>query len=237
MKSAGIGKCKAGWLCISFDDDGNGYNVFHAKEELKKAFETYDRIFINVPVGLEEEALERECDILLKKELGTDYSDEVIIPPIRPALEAPSYAEGNIINYEYNGEKLRLETWNLMPKIRVVDELLREQVLFKERVLESHSEFLFQLLNGGKIFQKKNLKKGIRHRVELIAPKEARAEDFYREIKEEYRRDEVSEEELVDTLVLAYFSKLSTYKKVLSIPEAPSRDSEGFVKAIHFVQK
>jgi len=36
------------------------------------------------------------------------------------------------------------------------------------------------------IFQKKNLKKGIRHRLELLRAEEPIADDFFREIKEEY---------------------------------------------------
>ena len=105
----------------------------------------------------------------------------------------------------------------------------------KEKVFESHPELLFQTLNGGMIFQKKNLKKGIRHRLELIKDEEPVADDFFRDIKEEFRRNEVQEDDIVDAMVLAYYAKKSEVEGIKTIPEEVEYDSEGLPKAIHFV--
>ncbi|MEQ9307853.1 MAG: DUF429 domain-containing protein [Balneolaceae bacterium] len=235
MKTAGIDGCKLGWILISFDDGEEKYQVIESNEELKNVFEAYDRILIDMPIGLEDEEYTRECDALLRKELGGEYSSSVFSPPIRPALEAPSYVEANMISYEWTEKKLSLQSWNITPKIKLLDELLRFNPEFKEKVLESHPELLFQKLNGGMIFQKKNLKKGIRHRLELIKEKEAIADDFFRDIKEEWRRSDVAEDDIVDAMALAYFAKKSEIEGIKTIPVEVSNDSEGLPKAIHFV--
>ena len=235
MKTAGIDGCKAGWMLITFDEGNERYQVLRTRDELLAAFKEFDRIFIDMPIGLEDEEYTRECDALLRKKLGTEYAPSVFSPPIRPALEAPTYAEANMTSFEFNGKKLSLQSWNITPKIKMVDELLRLEEGVKEKVFESHPELLFQTLNGGMIFQKKNLKKGIRHRLELIKDEEPVADDFFRDIKEEFRRNEVQEDDIVDAMVLAYYAKKSEVEGIKTIPEEVEYDSEGLPKAIHFV--
>lgn len=235
MKTAGIDGCRAGWLLISFDKGNEKYKVLRSDDELLEAFNTYDRIFIDMPIGLEDEEYHRECDQLLRKELGSEYFSSVFSPPIRPALDAPTYVEANVISFEYTEKKLSLQSWNITPKIKLIDTFLREQVELKEKVFESHPELLFQKLNGGMIYQKKNLKKGIKHRLELISSEEKGADEFFRIIKEEYRRNEVGEDDIVDAMILAYSVKRSEESGIKTIPESPSKDSEGLIKAIHYI--
>ena len=234
MKTAGLDGCKAGWVLISFTEGEAKYQVIRSEEDLKSAFEYYDRIFVDMPIGLEDEEYTRECDRLLRKELGVEYAPSVFSPPIRPALDAPSYAEANITSFEYTEKKLSLQAWNITPKIKLLDSLLREHESWKEKVLESHPELLFQRLNGGMIFQKKNLKKGIRHRLELLRNQESIADDFFRDIKEEYRRSEVDEDDIVDAMVLAYYAKKSEKDGIRTLPDPAPIDSEGLAKAIHY---
>ncbi|MEX0722154.1 MAG: DUF429 domain-containing protein [Balneolaceae bacterium] len=235
MKTAGIDGCKAGWLLISFDEGDSKYEVIRDKESLKKVFKLYDRIFIDMPIGLEDEEYVRECDALLRKKLGSEYSTSVFAPPIRTAVTAPSYVEANMTSFDYTGKNLSLQAWNITPKIQMVDELLRTDEKLRDKVLESHPELLFQGVNGGMIYQKKNLKKGIKHRLELMRDREPDAEDFFRDIKEDFRRNEVEEDDIVDAMVLAYCAKLSIEKGIKTLPEEIPYDSEGMRKAIHYV--
>ncbi len=235
MKTAGIDGCKAGWLLITYDEGAEKYEVLRDREELKEAFETYDRIFIDMPIGLEDEAYTRKADELLRKKLGGEYASSVFSPPIRPALTAPSYVEANMISYEYNEKKLTLQAWNITPKIQMVDELLRADEALIEKVLESHPELLFQTFNGGMIYQKKNLKKGIKHRLELMIDREPVSDDFFRDIKEDFRRNEVEEDDIIDAMALALAAKLSEEKEIKTLPEEVPFDSEGLPKAIHYI--
>ena len=85
------------------------------------------------------------------------------------------------------------------------------------------------------VYRRKNLKKGIRHRLELLRAEEPKADDFFRIIKEEYRRADVGEDDIVDSMVLAYYAKQSVEKGIKTIPNEVEYDSQGLPKAIHFV--
>lgn len=235
MKTGGIDGCKMGWLFISLDEGNERYEVLETKEQLEEKLLETDRTFIDMPIGLEDEEYTRECDELLRKEVGATYSPSIFSPPIRPALAAPSYVEANMISYEYTEKKLSLQSWNITPKIQMIDDLLTKHEGLKEKVLESHPEYLFQKLNEGEIFQKKNLKKGIKHRLKLIEEEEPIVDEFFRDIKEEYRRSEVSEDDIVDAMVLALYAKWSVDKPIKTIPAEVDKDSKGFPKAYHFI--
>jgi len=235
MRTAGIDGCKLGWILISFDEGQEHYEVLSDQEELESVLGDYDRIFVDMPIGLQEDEYTRTCDLELRKVLGSEYSSSVFSPPIRPALYAPTYAEANLTSFEYTEKKLTLQSWNITPKIKMLDELLQKHEGWGEKVLESHPEWLFQNLNDGMIFQKKNLKKGIRHRLELLIQENEWAGEFFRVIKEEYRRADVGEDDIVDAMVLAYYAKQSVAKGLRTIPNEPPKDSKGLPMAIHFV--
>jgi predicted RNase H-like nuclease len=235
LKTAGIDGCKLGWILISFDEGEEAYRAIETDEGLKAAFEEFDRIFIDMPIGLEDEKYTRECDAQLRKALGAEYSSSVFTPPIRPALHAPSYAEANMVSFDYTEKKLSLQAWNITPKIKLIDRLLTSEESFKEKVLESHPELLYQHLNDGMIFQKKNLKKGIHHRLGLIVDEEPVADDFFRDIKEEYRRSDIGEDDIVDAMVLALYAKWSKDKPIKTLPKVAEVDSEGLPKAVHYL--
>lgn len=235
MKTAGIDGCKAGWILITFDDENAFYEVLRTDEDLVDAFHRFDRVFIDIPIGLEDENYTRECDAVLRKELGKEYASSVFSPPIRPALNAPSYVEANMQSYEFTEKKLTLQAWNITPKIRTVDQFLTDQPDLQDVVFESHPELIFRNLNGGMIFQKKNTKKGLRHRLSLVSEREEIAKDFFRDIKEEFRRNEVEEDDIVDSMALALAAKQSKEKGMKTLPENPEKDSSGLIKAIHYV--
>jgi len=234
LKTAGIDGCKAGWILFSLDED-KLYKIIRTEDELREELETYDRVFIDMPIGLEDEVYTRECDALLRKKLGPDYAASVFSPPIRPALNAPSYVEANMQSYEYTEKKLTIQSWNITPKIKILDDFLTANPELRDKVLESHPELLFMNLNRGKIFQKKNTKKGLRHRLDLIKVHEPIAADFFRDIKEEFRRNEVEEDDIVDAMVLALAANLSVEKGIKTLPENPPTDSNGLEKAIHYI--
>ncbi|MDZ7755340.1 DUF429 domain-containing protein [Rhodohalobacter sp.] len=234
MKTAGIDGCKAGWMLTTFDENPE-YRVIESNEDFIKALQEFDRVFIDMPIGLEDEEYTRECDRELRKVLGAEYAPSVFSPPIRPALHAPSYVEANMQSYEYTEKKLTVQAWNITPKIRLLDQVLSEHQELRESVLESHPELIFMNLNGGMIYQKKNTKKGLRHRLGLIVDREQIADDFFRDIKEEFRRNQVDEDDIVDSMALALAAKRSVEKGIKTIPQNPPVDSEGLKMAIHYV--
>ncbi len=234
MKTAGIDGCKAGWILTTFDENPE-YRIIESDEVFISALQEFDRVFIDMPIGLEDENYTRECDRELRKVLGAEYAPSVFSPPIRPALHAPSYVEANMQSYEYTEKKLTVQAWNITPKIRLLDQVLSDHQQLRESVFESHPELIFMNLNGGMIYQKKNTKKGLRHRLGLIVDREEVADDFFRDIKEEFRRNQVDEDDIVDSMALALAAKRSVEKGIKTIPKNPPVDSEGLKMAIHYV--
>lgn len=236
MKTLGIDGCKVGWIAISLDEENAGYWLLESDKELEEAFNEYDRIFIDVPIGLNDEEYVRECDEELRNTLGPDYQASVFNPPIRSALHSPTYAEASMESYETTGKKISIQAWNITPNIRSVDQLLQNNEELQDKVFESHPELLFQKLNGGNsILQKKQTKKGLRHRLGLLKEQSKFADDFFRDIKEEYRRNQVEEDDIVDAMVLALFALRSVEESIKTLPEDPPKDSTGLPMAIHYV--
>lgn len=236
MKTVGIDGCRAGWIAISLDEENAGYWLLESDQELREYFEEFDRIFIDIPIGLAEAENVRTCDEKLREVLGPDYQSSVFNPPIRPALYAPTYAEASMISYETTGKKISTQAWNITPNIKVVDQFLQDDEDLREKVFESHPELLFQKLNGGNsILQKKATKKGLRHRLSLLKDQSKFADDFFRDIKEEYRRNQVDEDDIVDAMVLALFALRSLDEDLKTLPENPPVDSTGLEMAIHYV--
>ncbi len=236
MKTLGIDGCRAGWFAVSLDDDGAGYWLLESSEELKKYLDEYDRIFIDVPIGLTEEEYVRDCDDELRDVLGPDYKASVFNPPIRPALYAPTYAEASMTSYEITGKKISTQAWNITPNIKTVDQFLQDDEELREKVFESHPELLFRILNGNNsILQKKATKKGLRHRLNLLTDQSKYADDFFRDTKEDFRRNQVDEDDIIDAMVLAWSALQSTEKELKTLPEDPPTDATGLPMAIHYV--
>lgn len=237
VKTLGVSGCRAGWIAISLDDDHAGYWLLESNQELGEYFEKFDRIFIDVPIGLTDTEYIRQCDGELRKVLGPDYHESIYNPPIRPALYAPTYAEASMTSYETTGKKISIQGWNITPNIKVVDQFLQDDEELRDKVFESHPELLFQKLNGGNsILQKKATKKGLRHRLGLLKERSKFADDFFRDIKEDYRRNQVDEDDIIDAMALALFARLSYEENELkTLPDKPQVDSTGLRMGIHYV--
>ncbi len=236
MKTIGLDGCLAGWIAISVDEDSAGYCLMESDEQFEKILREYDRIFIDVPIGLEDDAYMRQCDQLLRKRLGKDYRASVFNPPIRAALHAPTYGEASMISYEATEKKVSIQAWNITPNIQLVDGLLQKNRAYRDKIFESHPELLFQILNGRTpILQKKATKKGLRHRLGLLKKVSRYADDFFRDIKEEYRRNQVDEDDILDAMALAAFALRSVDSEIKTLPKDPPLDSTGLPMAIHYV--
>ncbi len=236
MKTVGIDVCAGGYLAISLDEDSAGYWLRETEAELFDFFDTYDRIFIDIPLGLQDDKEVRECDRLLREKLGPDYNESVINPPIRDAVFAPTYGEASMISYEMIEKRMPMQAWNMAANIRIIDKFLQEHREYRDRIFESHPELLFQILNGGNsILQKKATKKGLRHRLHLLKKQSKYADDFFRDIKETYRRNQVGEENIVDAMALALFALRSLEEPLKTLPKKPPVDSTGQAMAIYYI--
>ena len=96
--------------------------------------------------------------------------------PIRAVLPAASYEEACRLGQAADGRKISKQTYNILPKIRETDELLRNEADLRADlrsvVHEVHPEVSFSLLAGGRPLQSSKRKhQGIRQRCALLEPK------------------------------------------------------------------
>ncbi len=236
MKAVGIDGCPMGWLAVDYNRTDQPFWIIQSEEELKKTLQQYDRIFIDIPIGIPDDEYTRKCDEKVRVELGTDYQASIFNPPVRSALYAPTYAEACIQSYSLTNKKVSLQSWNISGKIKQVDQLLQQDTSLRDKVFESHPELLFRILNGWEsVQQKKQTRKGLKHRLNLLKNVQEKSESIYRQLKERFRRKEVAEDDMVDAMVLAHFARISVDAEIHSFPEEPPVDSKGLPMAIHYV--
>jgi predicted RNase H-like nuclease len=107
-------------------------------------------IGVDMPIGLPAHG-RRECDLRAKRRLGRAHSRVFFAPP-RPVLDATTYAEAGALHRgAADGLGLSVQTWQLVAKIREVDEVADDA-----RLLEVHPELSFAALAGTVLPSKHN---------------------------------------------------------------------------------
>lgn len=188
----------------------------------------FDRIFIDMPIGLPDQEPGRDCDQELRKALGRGFSSSVFSPPCREALYAADYQTASQVNARQTGKKLSIQSWNLIPKIRQLDEILQEYPAWRNSVFESHPEWLFQLagyefdeISGARIQPsnkklkprplryKKKSKEGIQERLRRLAGEIDNAYEVFAEALNRYQRKDVAKDDILDAMILAVMAQKS----------------------------
>src|SRR5687767_13940434 len=116
------------------------------------ATSTSSTIVIDIPIGLVAEAEPggRECDRLVRGHLTRLRGSSVFPSPVRGVLAAQSYKQACKINRDSSRQHciaVTQQTYNLLPKLREVDELMTPKL--QKRVYEGHPEYSIFLMQDG----------------------------------------------------------------------------------------
>ena len=236
MRTIGIDGCRAGWLGVSLDQREEYFWLIESDIELRHLFETFDCVFIDIPIGLQENMASRTCDDLLRRVLGSNYHSSVFSPPVRSALLTNEYKVACDINEAKTGKRISIQSWNITPKIIAVDTILQENRNLSKSVLESHPELLFKKLNRGKeSLDKKKTDSGLEQRLALLNNEYPGSANLYQKIRSRFLKKQVADDDITDALVLAYFASKAPDKPIRTLPLPAEVDSTGLPMAIHFV--
>jgi predicted RNase H-like nuclease len=188
----GVDGCSAGWVAVWRDltDSEPKTAVFFDIRSLIEAFKKTAIFAIDMPIGLPDfiKVGGRGPEKSVRSFLGERQSS-VFSVPSRTAIYAecgPFSGQGDMIEAHKRASmvalatsdpprKISIQSFNLFPKIREIDTLLRAQPELASRVFESHPEFAFSVLNGNdpmKLPKKINGKvnpAGMEERKELLA--------------------------------------------------------------------
>lgn len=244
IRIAGLDGCRAGWLMFSLSTGKQGiepteWQLLRSDSELRIALESHYRIFVDMPIGLPNRESGRDCDRELRKALGRAFSSSVFSPPCREALKASDYITASMVNAAYTGKKLSIQSWNLFPKIRQLDGLLQEDPSLRERLFESHPEWLFMIAKDGELPGplmdidqsrgeeiasksegpshgpltalkfKKKTSEGIEERLAMLSLHLEASHDNYQHALDLFTRAEVARDDIVDAMILAVMAAKS----------------------------
>ncbi|MEW5937784.1 MAG: DUF429 domain-containing protein [Candidatus Thermoplasmatota archaeon] len=222
MTFVGVDGCRSGWLAAAVHEDGWEISTFPSIVQLWDAYRDADLILIDIPIGLKERGVERGCDLAARKLLG-NRSRSVFRVPCRAAVYADKYEEGCIINIERTGKAFSKQTWNIVPKIREVDLLLRAEQSVRIKIRETHPEVCFRALAGHPMHHYKKTADGQGERIRLLE----RMCPFVRGIVEIHSLHKAAYlmDDLLDALAAAITAMGGA--ALSSIPDVPEYDPEG----------
>ena len=155
---------------------------------------------VDMPIGLLDRPVPggRACDREARKLLGRARASSVFTPPTRPGLSALAYADVPRVN----GTGMSKESFNILPKIREVDEAVGAPD--QKRVFEAHPELAFARLAGAPLRHNKKTTEGRRERVRLLWRIFASAFQDPVRLRREHGAANVAFDDVVDAYVLAH---------------------------------
>jgi len=227
MYVVGVNGSRAGWLAVALDDSGDwDTQLFPTIDALWADYHRAALILVDIPIGLpDENAPQRECDRKARRALSPHRHNSIFPPPSRAALAAAEYEKASDINERITGRRLTKQAWNLAPKIREMDQLLRLNPRARALIRESHPELCFWALNGEQpLPQSKREADGQAARERLLAEVYPDARIILRVARARFRSSDVRAHDILDALVLAVTAALG-HNDLHSLPESPPRDA------------
>jgi predicted RNase H-like nuclease len=163
---AGVDGCKGGWIAVwrGGEDAEPQLTVFSDFPALTKALPTPALIAVDMPIGLPDFTRGgRGPEQAVRDQLGKRRSSAFPIPSrdavysecgqlngMAEIIAAQKRAGAVAQNTSNPRRRINIQAFMLFPKIREIDAYLREEAGETERIFESHPEFAFCILNGGK---------------------------------------------------------------------------------------
>ncbi|MGA3118260.1 MAG: DUF429 domain-containing protein [Syntrophobacteraceae bacterium] len=167
----GVDGCRAGWIAVFKDLDAGDvfWDVFPTFVQLASNTPAPQIIAVDIPIGLPDRG-PRDCDFEARKKLGRRGCC-VFPAPIRPVLDAKSYKEACQVQFDAEKKKMSRQAWSIVPKIREVDTLLRENPELRSRIREVHPEVSFFYMNRhSPLADSKKTEAGQAQRLNLLHP-------------------------------------------------------------------
>jgi predicted RNase H-like nuclease len=218
----GVDGCPGGWVVVWYDL-GSGRMWWEVVPELAaiaNASPSPGVIGIDVPIGLVETG-PRECDTLVRQALGSKRGASVFPAPIRPVLAAHDHAEASATRRAVEGKGMSVQSWGIAPKIREVDEALRDDHELRGRIREVHPELCFHVMNRERpLTDSKKKPVGKRERVALLR---AQFGDVVLEALASKPRGCASDD-LLDAFAAVWTARRVARDEAKTIPANPPRD-------------
>ena len=226
--AVGVDGCKLGWFYYRRDKTSISYDTATSLEKLVTSLPSNSRIFIDIPIGLNDGgALERDCDKLARKSLGSPRASSVFPAPAFTVLAARSFEDAKRISVNSIGRMLSRQAYAITPKIREVNYHLAKNPNNNIYIREIHPELCFWGLNGRQAMKfSKKKSAGFEERMQVLGRFLPNIEEIVSGPLLSYRRSEVAKDDILDSLVALVVASTSD-DQLRTIPTNPQVDSRG----------
>jgi predicted RNase H-like nuclease len=162
--------CRDGWVIVTASVEGGASSVERVRQ-LDALFARVRRgdfaaVAIDMPIGLPSQT-RRTSDAQLRAHLGPRRSSVFSTPP-RVVLDATDYRDALARARDATGVGLSKQAWNLVAKIRELDDLMMPDL--QPCVSEVHPESSFAALAGAPLATRKVTREGRDERTQLLLP-------------------------------------------------------------------
>jgi predicted RNase H-like nuclease len=236
MFVVGVDGCRGGWLAVSLSpDETPECHIFPEMAALWAAHRQAALILVDIPIGLPEAANDRTCDKEARKVLGPRRAS-VFPVPCRAAVYAPDYDTAINLNERITGKRIFRAAWNLIPRMRQVDQILQADSRSRGVIREAHPEVLFWGLNQRRSMASyKKKAAGEAERLGVLQRVYRGADAMFYELKENLPRSSATSDDLLDALAAAVTGLIGG-TRLQTLPPNPERDSKGLpMEMVYFV--
>jgi predicted RNase H-like nuclease len=219
---AGVDGCPGGWRALVECKDGQPKaRVFSRFTDLVNALPKAKVIAVDIPIGLPEVGA-LACDEHARHELAQPRGSSVFPAPLRAVLAARSWEEACTIRLRIDGKRMSKQAWGIVPKVREVDALLREDAKLAARVFEVHPEVSFAAWAGEPMRHSKKKSAGKLDRRKLIM---AEWPDAITSCRAMLAGERYALDDLYDAFAALWTARRISAKKSRAMPSIPAREA------------
>lgn len=237
---AGADGCPPGWVVVLKDVSGRHPPVVMVCADMAEVLrrpELPGIIAVDMPIGLPEtvgpDGSSRET--CLRARLG-DRQSSVFAIPSRSAVYAPDYAEACQRSLETSDppRKISKQAFFLFPKIRQLDEMIRQDPGLSLILRETHPEGAFMIMNDGQPLEEPKKVKSVPHEPGMALRKRLLREvaGFPEAFLDQKPPKGVGMDDFVDACACAWVAQRLARGKAVSFPAQPERDAHNIPMVI-----
>ena len=134
----GIDGCKYGWIAIKIGKDSLFSISKHSNfTSIFKTYPSADRYLVDMVIGLADQNHPRDIETMARQKLKPKRASSVFTPPCRSAIYESTYELAKEKNKAILGKSFSIQAWNIVPKIREVDEYILKNKAYKTKISEA----------------------------------------------------------------------------------------------------
>ena len=233
---AGVDGCPGGWIAAFVRPDGDEVRIAVMPRFAEVVAQAPGIVAVDMPIGLPERTGigGRAAENAVRPLLGARQSS-VFSVPSRAAIHAADYAASCTAALATSDppRKVSKQLFNIAPKIREVDAVLRADPALAGRVFEVHPELAFWRLNGGRALDQPKKVKSRCHEPGLALRRRLLiAAGLPASVVEAKPPKGAAPDDLVDALACAAIARRLRAGAARPFPDPPPRDAHGLPMAI-----